>query len=385
MEKANKEPQTVLELLAALKRNGVPEEKYAEHVDDFLYGKAKERGIPLDGTFELTPLCNLDCKMCYVHLNKEQMAGAELMPVEEWMQLAEEAVEAGMKKATLTGGECLTYPGFDELYLHLHSLGVEVSILTNGVLLDEKRIAFFKAHPVEDIQVSLYGSSEEAYERVTGHRQFERVFRNIKLAKEAGLPVRLAVTPSRFMKDDVENIMRLLQANNLTMKLNQGLTTPRENTGRSGLSLDASLDDYVHFYKVQMELSGQKITPIDPSNLPVPGGKASQSAKKKGLLCNGGRSSFCVGFDGKMTICSTLCTPAPNPLEIGFDAAWQIIREAAENYPIPIECQGCKYEGCCAVCAAEHQMHGAEPGHASPVFCKRAMRFAAEGLYDLQQ
>ena len=39
--------------------------------------KARENDTPISGYFELTPLCNLDCKMCYVHLSdpavKERM------------------------------------------------------------------------------------------------------------------------------------------------------------------------------------------------------------------------------------------------------------------------------------------------------------------------
>lgn len=42
-----------------------------EWLDPFyksVWKKAFEDGIPISGTFELTPRCNFDCKMCYVHL-----------------------------------------------------------------------------------------------------------------------------------------------------------------------------------------------------------------------------------------------------------------------------------------------------------------------------
>ena len=41
-------------------------------VTDILYRRAAQRGLPISGTFELTPLCNMDCKMCYVRLSKAQ-------------------------------------------------------------------------------------------------------------------------------------------------------------------------------------------------------------------------------------------------------------------------------------------------------------------------
>jgi hypothetical protein len=34
---------------------------------------AAQRHIPLSGAFELTPRCNLKCKMCYVRLDKKQL------------------------------------------------------------------------------------------------------------------------------------------------------------------------------------------------------------------------------------------------------------------------------------------------------------------------
>ena len=103
----------------------------------YLDRKAREKGIPLTGQFELTPLCNFSCKMCYVHLNAEQMNGQKVLTVETWKDLMHQAWEAGMMHVTLSGGECLTYPGFDELYLYLQSLGCDVTVLTNAFLLDE--------------------------------------------------------------------------------------------------------------------------------------------------------------------------------------------------------------------------------------------------------
>ena len=38
---------------------------------EYLYRKATAAGIPLSGTFELTPVCNVDCKMCYVRLSRQ--------------------------------------------------------------------------------------------------------------------------------------------------------------------------------------------------------------------------------------------------------------------------------------------------------------------------
>ncbi len=372
-----KNPRSIPELLAQLRQRQVPLEEYDWYVQWYLDDKARRQGIPLSGKFELTPLCNLDCKMCYVHLNREQMGAAQLMRPESWKEIMTQAAQMGMLEAILTGGECLTYPHFEELYLHLHSLGVRVSIYTNGLLLDEKRIAFLAAHPPKSMQISLYGSCEAGYEAVTGHRQFHRVLHNIQAAKAAGLPFHLAITPSIYMEQDVDATVRLAHSLGTPFLINWSLFDPRENTGRNGRTMDLPIEDYIRIYQLQRELEGKKPVPVDPAELPDFGGPDRSIGQ--GLRCGGGRSSFSVGYDGKMYICGMLRDTVAYPLETGFREAWRIINHAAEHYPVPRLCEGCEYRGKCPTCVVHHRM-GAACGEVNPAICARTMRMAAEGL-----
>ena len=130
---------------------------------EYLDIKAKEMGVPMRGQFELSPLCNFDCKMCYTHLTREQMGERKLLSVEQWKGLMLEAWEAGMLCVNLTGGECLMYPGFEEIYLYLRDLGCELTVLTNGALLTDRWIEFLKANKPYMIQITLYGSNDDTY------------------------------------------------------------------------------------------------------------------------------------------------------------------------------------------------------------------------------
>ena len=99
---------------------------------------ARETDTPINGSFELTPLCNLDCKMCYIHLTdlsvKERMLSGD-----EWIDLMRQAIGHGMLKALLTGGECLTHPDFKRIYLYLTEQGIPVRIKTNGILQENRK------------------------------------------------------------------------------------------------------------------------------------------------------------------------------------------------------------------------------------------------------
>ena len=198
---ADTKPEKLSQLIALLNAKGVDDYRRYETVRNFLNFKARDRGIPISGTFELTPLCNLDCKMCYVHLKKAQMQRTQLLMADQWKRIMQQAIDEGMMYARLTGGECLTYPGFREVYLFLRDRGIETVILTNGMLLDEDLTAFLQNAPPAMIQVSLYGAGEDTYEQVTGMRAFSRVMENIRRIKAADLPITIAVTPSSYMTE----------------------------------------------------------------------------------------------------------------------------------------------------------------------------------------
>ncbi len=102
-------PVNGVEFLAELREKGIKKKPNFRDLTRFFDQKARQKGIPFSGQFELTPLCNLDCKMCYVHLNPDQLRGRSVLSVAEWKDIMHQAFEAGMFQASLTGGECLAY------------------------------------------------------------------------------------------------------------------------------------------------------------------------------------------------------------------------------------------------------------------------------------
>ena len=373
-------PPTLRELLGQLDEQGITDYRRYEAVRRFLSFKARDKAIPISGSFELTPLCNLDCKMCYVHLQKAQMDGAELLTVDEWKHIMQQAIDADMMYACLTGGECLTYPGFRELYLFLQHKGVEVSIFTNGLLMDVDMLDFLQVHPPAVVQITLYGASEDAYERVAGKRAFAQVMENIRRLEDAKIPLRISVTPNAFMQDG-EDIIRLLHADGLTFAINTGLISPRKETGRK--LADAVLDDYVAMLKLRQALKGRQIEPdCDPESLPDPG--SENAAAERGVRCGAGRSSFAIDWQGRMRPCNTFPCEPVDVITLGFSEAWKRTNHNALNYPLPAECEGCAYKGVCKHCVAEHAA-GAPAGHASPAICAWGKRMVAEGLHTLQR
>ena len=81
-------------------------------VEKKLIEKAALKGIPIRGSMEITPLCNLNCKMCYIkHTNAEVQDLGGIRPLEFWTDMISEMKEAGVLFLGLIGGEPLIYPG----------------------------------------------------------------------------------------------------------------------------------------------------------------------------------------------------------------------------------------------------------------------------------
>ena len=368
------EPESLVGFIRSLKARGLSQTEIQSQYNHFLEMKARSFGIPLHGSFELTPLCNLDCKMCYVHLDSSRFDRKDLVPVDVWKGLMKEAHASGMLKATLTGGECLTYDGFDELYLFLWNMGIAPVVLSNGLLIDGERAAFFKRYPPSLIQITVYGGSDDAYERVTGHRVFNRVYGNLELIREANLPVFITITPSRFMEGDLRLMIEAVSRLGIPYNINASLVTPRKNTGRA--REDLSLDQYIELYRIRKELNHETAEEIDLKELPD---ESREGIKTVGFQCGGGRSSFVIKYDGTMSPCPSMDEISSSPLETGFQEAWRQINETVRNYMMPQECGDCVYSDRCLICPAMHK-NAPVSGHCDPRICERTKKLVSAGF-----
>jgi radical SAM protein with 4Fe4S-binding SPASM domain len=133
-----------------------------------LWEKMRGKRALISFDLEITARCNNNCRHCYINLpagNKEAKE-KELSP-EEIGEIANEAVSLGAVWCLITGGEPFLRKDFPDIYLSLKKKGLLISVFTNATLITEEHIKLFKKYPPRDIEVTVYGVSEETYEQVT--------------------------------------------------------------------------------------------------------------------------------------------------------------------------------------------------------------------------
>ena len=193
----------------------------APTVTEYLYRQATAAGIAFSGTFELTPVCNMDCKMCYIRLSRQaQEEIAPLADARRWLQLAREAKDAGMLYLLLTGGEPFLHPQFRQIMEGLHQMGLLISVNSNGTMIDEATVAWLRNCPPVRINISLYGACDETYGRLCGNpRGFTQTLHGIRLLKEAGISVKLNCSLTPHNAKDLPKMVEIAKENDCILQV----------------------------------------------------------------------------------------------------------------------------------------------------------------------
>jgi cyclic pyranopterin phosphate synthase len=126
----------------------------------------------------VTQRCDLNCFFC--HREGEDAAGKEMTPT-EIAAIVQMACRLGMTKVKITGGEPLLREDIVDIVARIAQHAEEVSLTTNGFLLEEKAGALRDAG-LHRVNVSLHALTPAAFKKITGRSGLHRVQRGIVAA-----------------------------------------------------------------------------------------------------------------------------------------------------------------------------------------------------------
>ena len=326
---------------------------------EYLHRKASRTKTPISGTFELSPLCNMDCKMCYIKMSKEKQESiARLKTKEEWIELAQKAKEKGLLYLLLTGGEPFLVKDFKELYIELHKMGFCISINSNGTMIDEDVIEWLKHYPPMRINMTLYGASDETYGRLCNNpKGFTQVTKAISLLKENNIQVKLNCSVTPYNKDDLKQMMDFAEEHDLVIQATSYMFPPlRKDKTKIGQNNRFNAEDaalygaYISAYSNGFDRfkdyieSGQLALYDADDDCGV--------VKGDHMRCRAGITSFWMTWEGKMLPCGMIPDSGKDPWEVGFDKAWENAKNIVSEIMLPVKCAGCGKKDECRACAA---------------------------------
>lgn len=312
-----------------------------EWLDPFykqVWERAFADAIPISGTFELTPRCNFNCRMCYVHLSESEISqhGRE-MSTDEWIRIAQESKEAGTTWLCITGGEPLMHPEFETIWTELAQMGFFITLQTNASLVT-KYEKLFEKYPPRACKITLYGSNNNVYRKVCQvERGFTRVDEGIQMLRQMKIPVELVSTIIQQNLDDVENIISYVAVNKLRWNLNINVRT-------AGRGVDVDVEH------LRIKSSRQ----CDPNDMNVDNKHTARVDLnlKPCTYCKDYRLGYWIVWNGYMRFCSFMSGPNISVRDNSVAKCWKELLLFQESLDWPEECKECEYQKSCERCAA---------------------------------
>lgn len=190
----------------------------------------------------VTDRCNLRC--CYCMPEGVQDVGMKnILTFEEIWEIVRTGVSLGITHIRITGGEPLVRKGCVDLIRGIREIpGVEtITMTTNGVLLGNygKQL---KEAGVDGVNISLDTLDPEEFYKITGKRKLQEVLAGIRVAKTAGLPVKLNAVNRKEL--DPIPLVRYAQEENLPLRFIEMMPVGygKKYVGRSNEELRETLE-----------------------------------------------------------------------------------------------------------------------------------------------
>lgn len=328
---------------------------------------------PYNGMIELTDRCNLNCVHCYINqpaASREALATE--MSTDQIKHVLDQMAEAGTLFLTFTGGEPLLRRDFSEIYLYAKRKGFIITLFTNATMVTPEIADMLAELKPLSIEVTLYGATQETYERVTRvSGSYARFRRGIALLMERNIPVSLKSVLLTINRHELAEMQALSEELDTTYRYD-GVIWPR---------LDGSLEPFNY------QLPVAELTAIDYRQPERNEERQKLAELHKGKIvraeyaynCGAGLTSFHINSAGKMSICGMARRPAFDLKEMPFMEAWDKIGELRQlKRQMDTKCRTCKIGAYCVQCAGWSQLVHNDDETPVDFICELAHAFASQ-------
>ncbi len=134
----------------------------------------------------------------------------ELLPLDNVLEFLKIAIDEGVKKIRITGGEPLLRKGLDEFIAKLHAYNKEVALVlsTNGFLL-KKMAKDLKKAGLSRVNVSLDSLKSDRVLKISQKDALKNTLEGIEESLKVGLKIKLNTVVMKSVNDD--EILELLE------------------------------------------------------------------------------------------------------------------------------------------------------------------------------
>ena len=167
--------------------------------------------------WELTLACNLKCLHCGSTAGGRR---ATELSTAEALALCEDLKRTGCLGVALMGGEPLLRKDFFEIASKVRSLGMELSVITNGTIRSEEIFKNLKELKPRAVAVSLDAADPALHDRIRGVQgAFNKTSSFIDRCLGEGLPVSVITTVHKLNLKELAGLRDLLKGRGIAWQV----------------------------------------------------------------------------------------------------------------------------------------------------------------------
>ncbi|MEA2101091.1 MAG: radical SAM protein [Thermodesulfobacteriota bacterium] len=301
--------------------------------------------------WEITKACNLNCLHCRASAGKNKPP--DELSTSEGFNFLEELKHAGTKMVILTGGEPLIRDDIFELAEYGTSLGLRMTLATNGSLVNKDIAAKIRESGIQRVSVSLDGTTSEIHDRFRGMPgAFNDALRGISCLEKADCPFQINTTVAAMNVHQMDEFPAFVESLG-AMAWHVFFLVP---TGRGHDLEPAHIDQYramlSGFYQVYMDARIECKATCAPQFYRILAEKG-QKVKTKGCLAGTGFGF--VSSTGVVQPCGFLQIPCGNIRQESFADIWtgsKTLTMLRDPNKLKGKCRSCTYRDVCGGCRA---------------------------------
>lgn len=295
--------------------------------------------IPCEFHIDLTSACTERCVHCYIPEYKHVFLDFKAIK----KALTEYKAMGGLT-VHLSGGECMMHPDFDRILRFCKAENINMIILSNMTLCDDKRIELLKEIDPQFINVSLYSMTPEIHDAVTClPGSWQRTMDAILKCKEQGIHIRIAAPALKENRKSFPALAEFARSNNMHLVPDTDIF-PQCDQDDSNMEHALSPGELEELLAGNPEIFYKQY----PSENPLPGAK----------VCDIGVARICLDSQGNYYPCDgthglVLGNVRENTLsEVWHGEKMNALRKLTnQDFPTCVSCENRRF---CKVCPAHN-------------------------------
>jgi cyclic pyranopterin phosphate synthase len=207
----------------------------------------------------VTERCNFRCQYCMPEKPFSWVPHENLLSFEDMFEFVKVAIDEGITKIRLTGGEPLLRADLDKFVAMISSYApnIDLALTTNGFLLENTADALKKAG-LKRLNISLDSLKPEIAQKIAQKDVLSKVLKGIEKALEVGFKIKINCVPLKGINDDeILDILQWCKDKNLEVRFIEFMENSHASVkqGLSSSEIQQIIKTKYNFTKTQREAS----------------------------------------------------------------------------------------------------------------------------------